>query len=56
MSQVSPQADWVIGEKQISPYAGKCFIGVNPDEVPSVYSLMIRYVICCCDRYPKGIT
>jgi hypothetical protein len=45
MAFVSPQSDWVIGTKQLSPYQGKPFTSINPNDVPSVYSLMIRLVM-----------
>ena len=39
----SPQNDWVVGAKQQSPYEDQPFTAIDPNEVASVYSLMIRY-------------
>lgn len=45
MVNESPQSEWIIGTKQKSPHEGQPFTAIDPNEVGSVYSLMIRYIV-----------
>ena len=45
MVNESPQSEWIIGTKQKSPHEGQPFTAIDPNEVGSVYSLMIRYAV-----------
>lgn len=44
MTSASPNSSWIVGEKQLSPFKNDPFVTINPDDVPSSYSLMIRLV------------